>query len=409
MTMTIGRASLETSPRNITQRGESMSFSIDIRPATLAEAKAIRHQLLGLAVGEVIPITWDGDDDFTGFYQVAGVSVSPTTAYQQNRLMRAALTVTRVPGGFRTASVEVSHLFGERDDTHENVVGLGRVNVPANVGATETLADDYTTATGDVEGGWTSMTSPALLSYDISPADFYNGSALIELQDAGGSTWRDVVGRQLVNDDETKVRIGNGLVRTYWANTTEFVVDAYDGTAWVEAGRFEFTNTAGGPPLSDILRPLYGPRVLRNTPETCTIVYSLVKSAASPHGRVQLFLTVNRGQVWIEMALRDWDSANQWQIFAATTTAATANTGYIIQTTATGDDTKWLLGSPGNWTAETTNGGIEATISAGYSDTIDAFIGVEINSGATGTNYLAASSIAQYYWSGGSYRQRVVT
>ncbi len=285
MSMTIGRASLSTDPRSITQSGDTLTFTIDIYPGTLAASKAIRQQLLGLVPGEVIPMTWDGDTDFDGFYIVGGVTVSPELVYLQNGFMRAGVTATRVRGGYGNSLVELVDSGWDRATGATSTTNNPRV--PSNISYSgSALNESRETATGTIYVlGGTNTTN----LIQVEPADFYNGACTIEYQQGG--TWYTAVGKQI--PDDVPLRIGNGLIRLSW-DGSDLDLEVYEGatdSAWQAVDAITFpTGDGNGAAVNSAL-------ILRNDPEALSVTWPISLPEASGEPRyTPVTFSMNRGE-----------------------------------------------------------------------------------------------------------------
>ena len=85
-TIRIGRFVRNEAPHNVTRAGDVLTFSVDMtyydvaaaagggaagEAAQVIAARIERQQILGLRVGDVIPVTYSEDSSWDGFYEVA--------------------------------------------------------------------------------------------------------------------------------------------------------------------------------------------------------------------------------------------------------------------------------------------------------------------------------------------------
>jgi hypothetical protein len=278
--MTIGRASLSTDPRNISQSGDQLTFTIDINPGTLAEAKAIRQQLLGLTTGEVIPVTWSGDSDFDGFYKVVDVLVTPDQAnFLSSGFMRSVVSLSRIRGGYGVATAEL--VSRRTTDATVETLSPGHsqwVPAAATAGTPWGSASNKVTPDGEMRaiGSWTA-TGAQIASYRIAPADFYIGAATIEVYN--GSEWVPVVGRQVpLGSGLEGVRLNNGVIRVGFdaqsGGDPRTTISRYNGSGYDVLHEWEWTS--GG--AATVVTPDDEPYITRNDVEAVSLLVPFARN-----------------------------------------------------------------------------------------------------------------------------------
>jgi hypothetical protein len=127
--------------------------------------------------------------------------------------------------------------------------------------------------------------------------------------------------------------------------------------------------------------------VLRNEPEI--VVVRLLRSQRP--GRATIDLTLRRGHRAVEVYVQA-ASATTVQLVLSTPEAGTAAGGYVSASADDGAGNRYVIGSAGLFTADTTNGGITATATTA----MDAFIGVQAGGAAALPGDTAADLFKAY-------------
>lgn len=302
MTTTLGRVSLTSAPYDVSQVGDQMSFSIDIVGYSLAVAKVLRQQMLGLndnADEPVVPMTSALDSDYDGFYRVLGVSVEPTIVYQRDGTMRCQVSLERVGGGFAKPVFETSLIAAPRSDGPATLnpngatnwlasgfpLGVGEAGASGYSGGVAPATSgtvSYTTATGAIHKV-IAFTSLAAADSDVyqhysEPADAYAGACLVEVQIGG--TWYPATGRQVPLVGRGW-RISNGIVRLSLSQSTlgALLIEVWGGSVWESSPLLYRLNQAGTTagyyglidPTTNGDTTAVDPVVVRNAPECVSV------------------------------------------------------------------------------------------------------------------------------------------
>jgi hypothetical protein len=409
MSFTLGRASFTNDLTAITHNGDRLSIRFDILPTTLAEAKVLRQQVLGLADNPdepVVPLTWSADSDYDGFYRVLGARVDPVLAYQTNRLMRCAVDLERVGGGYKQAEIDGVAVVSVRSFTNSTPDVLDRKYTVAGFPSSadwrefEGDLDLSISRTGEfgTSASWYDDTTPntdkvILARAYIDAADYYDAACRVE-QDVS-STWYEVVGDQATTTTPAELRISNGLARISH-DGSDWLLEAWEsGPGWETVGTFDL-NTSGG-----VLTP-YSPTIVRNSPEAVTLHYLIDGNVDVDNGR--LTLTLRRGSLSVEATLeRIAASPNALSIDHSTTSAATTTTGGLFE--ATGGGTaghRWVLATEAAYSTDTTNGALDFTSGLTTSNWC---VGVNLSCDVAGNNDPA--SVVGQWWLAHSERFQV--
>ena len=391
----VGRCEFGRNPERIEQDGDRLALSGIYIAASLAAAKVIRQQALGLNEEDVVPLQWAGDSDLTGYYKVLRATVTPVLGVSyESFAFRWSLDLERVGGGYASPIVEVVASHGTRPTSPNDVTAARMFFLPPgylhqSIGATG--ASGRVSSDGDVP----TPGSNSQGAYGVAPANFYKAAATIETQ--VGGTWYPLIGRQLPKlaaaDD---IRLTNGLVRFHLADDGVITFEVWDTSAYESVGTF----TAAAGIVTGSLRVAAAPTITTNTAHTVAIRVPVTGSDIGERN-VYLDISLQRGQAFVAITFNATSSTVT--LGASATTASTDVTGYLRQTSNGASGNRWLIGSDLAMTKDTTEGKVTVTsaISA------DMFLGVEIN-GSSATTANTAVDIAAQWWAGMSVTERVV-
>lgn len=430
MTLTIGRVSLIDDPSDISYAGDRLVLAGWFFGSSLAHAKVLRQQMLGLADNEDepdVPVIWSADADIDGYYTVGSVNVTPVLGVSYERFgFQYAVQLERVQGGFAAPLCEVAAALALRT----NGVGVttsanGAVWVPSTASFRAARYIDGQIAvmgsnaaslrvseTGPVAGAFSDPgVTPGFLSVTSAtlPADYYDGSALIE-QSVGG-VWYPVVGDQIGSVVGNMLRIGNGLVRATFHTDGVITSEIFDGTVWESSTSFSLLNSgaAAGTWFAE-----GGWKILRNDPAVCVVRTSAQFDTGGNNFPASVSIYIERGKMLFELFVDNmfYDLAigtytnETLQLRANTVTASTALTGGIRQTSNNAQGHRWIMMCPTVVTNDLTNGRI--TIAVQSAPLIAQFgLGWERDGSASAGKYQVTDVSTEYFGTAG-LRQRVV-
>lgn len=311
---TLGRIGLAVDMDDVSQwdmDGPRVSVAFSTPIGSLAEANAIRQQLLGYvdrADEDIVPVTWTDDVQVNGFYRVLAASVTPDPDLAFDGLYYFTASLLRMQG-YATPLQEATIVHQDRVQSVA-AVPLGRIAVPDAATSLvmyepdADLFDSPTVTTAPSESGTVRMVpiagyeSPVIAQYSVTPDHYYDGAATLFV---GGKV---VVGRQVTNltDDW---QLNNGLLRVtpdFAGGTLKLVLASFISAAW-EADQ---TFTVRGSDLNPLARvDLASPdslTVLRNTPEEVSIrLVSQYTTGAKPP--IYLDITMRRGDRFVACRL----------------------------------------------------------------------------------------------------------
>lgn len=380
MSMTIGRASLSTSPSKQTLSGKTLTITFDLVGTDIYHFTALRQQLLGLMDNrdeEGIPYTNSEDATLNGFYRVQSVDIGS---------IEAMLTTFWVPDC--TISLEQIDGYGNpwfevttQAVVRTNVYALAAPLARATVAVASTREADWGTAAapttsafadpGDGSGSavvdYVTSAAPITLRsfrFSVQPQYFYWGAAQIEV--LYGSTWYKVHGRQIPRN--TKWRITNGIVRlTSSQGATAGTIELWDQTGnnvWLTAQSLKLYNNGSGTANTRIgelaaLSPS-SVTILRNSPEQVTVQSSGFVDGSSG-ATMSMSWTLARGQAFVEAAWTTSSTLNMGPAFSSATAMSTS--AEATYATAVGGAFATFT-IPVAYTADLVNGNIRNTAAA---------------------------------------------
>lgn len=330
--------------------------------------------------GTLQPITFSHKSELNGYYWIETVSSTYDVWNPDNvGVLPWSMTVSQA-GQASNTDLE-SRLSGPVTKSNDHAATGERWHAPPvghnawSAGATIPSALTRTTTDGamTVYRGVDANESPR---WGASPTAFLAGRCRIIDQNALEriATQFDLAA--------TGWEMHNGLVKvSVDAGTGLFNISAWTGGAW-QSKLWELFHSTG--PAVTIGVPDYA-TVLRNDYECASI---RITKSLSP-GRVTVDFTLRRGSRFVEVYVQH-QFGTTLKIVRSAVEASTASTGYIVATAADGASNKYILGSSKSFTADNTNGGI----SKAATPTLDAFIGVVVDSAGAGD--IAADLFKQY-------------
>lgn len=408
-----GGDGLELKCTGWSQSGDEARVSGVIRgQSSLAAVKALRDQLNGYGPQNtdepVVPVTWAQDSSVDGFYEVAGVDVSPEVTSRLGSPSEAGgnlaytfeADLRRVPG-WQAPIFEILSSGAVRTNGH-GATGDPWVGFPLTTSASYWIASttgavtgSATTAAGTVViFGQTSGDSlyGGSLYYYATAADFYKASCKIEWTPDSGTTWYTLTGCQLPNYP-VGWRIGNHLVRATCDATGILTIAYYDGSSWESTNFIVYASAmAGNGLLAD------SPRVvsaLRNSPEAASI---RLTTDNNPYSTVDL--SVRRGGTLIEGRVDYTPSTDNLGIYRTASENGTSITGGIEATAADANGNKYVMLSPDAITKDVAGtSGIYTTASAST---------FSFGVGPSNSDLAGGITVIEEYFAANNIRQRIV-
>jgi hypothetical protein len=422
MTFLVGRCELGTVPSQLDHDGDTLQAAGWFHSASLPAAKVLRQQLLGLVEEGVVPVVATFDSDFDGFYVVRSSNVTPVLGVSYEGFsFQYSLDLARI-GTYSAPVVELTVSALERDPD-PSASSYALVGFPAAATWWTNLSSSVVPSSRASETGAVSLQSTDVsagtafdltLQYKVPPADFYDGSALIEQSVSG--TWYPVVGRQLPQITAAQIRVGNSMVRCTISTGAAISLAVWNGSAWeslaqtfsVGAG---IIASASAFAVSATYNVASAPSILVNSPDL--VVVRVPCTNVSEGIAFHLDISVRRGDRLVEfqgsglpLVPASAGTANDWTICASAgavthhTSATNSEAIYLTANDASGN--RWVLASNEATSYDTADFGL-----AGEGDDPVWMIGIELDgTGATGINELEA--LLGQWWASTSVSAQVV-
>lgn len=395
--------------------GNRVRFRADIRATNLTDAKFARFQAIGLHPDNnpdepFVPFTWTVDAvAWDGFYRVESVRVGTVSASLTANWFPAEFEIVRLPDNSNAPLAESRLLGGCRTNSHNitNGVALSWWATPGDAyqdRVAGTTTQNRTGSGGSIRVQYTNCVGTALTdnapTFYCAPGDWYDSAAKIQMTGDGGTTYRTITGRQLLNLP-TYWRLDNGLVRvTPGGNSGTLEVSHYDGAAWLTPKVYQLQ--IGTPSVSTAAVGAFrAVTILRNSPEEVRIRLT-VEHSASVEAALNVDLSLRRGALWVDGVMSRASDALSSAESASTSYAlgvgcytneqgASHTSG--IHANASDGDGKYVLTTASLGDVSYTGGDIAGTTAA---TTFPFMVGYELD-GAT-TNDLFTNQV--YGWFG---------
>lgn len=447
--LSIGRAfdGIDVDVREASWSGRQLRIAGDVYLGAVAAgsragtAAALRDRLLALAdsVDEpVVPVTWSEDSTVDGWYQVTGASVDYSVASLNDGYATWNCDLLAVQG---TPQIEALTSFGVVNNdipltnatlasqSGGTIVGLPGSAVDSyGTGGTFTsrgAAQTRTSSDGTVAimaGSATSLPSSTLSVWTVAPADAYEGACSIR-GTYGGVASQLCLGREMSPLGGSGLVISNNLIRCGFTAGGQLSIQAYDAGAWRTVGPSAFNLTATQSPSGTSSFTLNcsaasNVTVLRNAPEMASV--RLVNISGTAVRRYWLDVTVRRGSRIVEFVLWASDLGIRASVAPSTSTASTAITGGLRQTSNDANGNRFVIvGARGTglttggasayaWQATTASGTLTqgVNISTEWWSSAPFGVGCEVD-GSSATGIHTAQQIAYEFFAGRSETVRV--
>lgn len=389
--------------------GDTVTFVCDLAADTVADALALRSQVLGYDLNpdeKVVAITSTQDSSIDGFYEVLEVNVDDVVGtHILGGSGSQATVVARKITGWQAVRSELICDGAARTNSHSIAIGSTFPLVGAPVGAFQATPKFATTTTLTGEDGavpvWyqsSPTTYKVTPSWLIAAANAYKGGCRLEVSHDSGSTWRTVVGRQPRNLP-TYWRASNSLVRvtaTTTANKVELSVEHHDGTQWETAKVWQLTADTSYTALA------FAPTSLACFKNAADEVR--VQVGAGTTDRITLDVRLRRGSRVVECAYAH-PTVTALGVRRGTNEAATAlsTTCGLRATSNDAGNNKYVVATPSTLAgSDTTIGAIRAT-----TNLFRFGLGIAIG-GTVGTGFGETMGVASAYMAGINHRQSTV-
>lgn len=426
MTITIGRTSITQDIQNLRRRGDSLTIGGYSDALGTVAGQVFTYQILGLAPGDVVPITWTEDPSIDGYYIVNATAVVPQKGITYNGVGRWLweVQVSRLGYGARYVGHEVTATASARQTTYDPATQTVIIWQTANadpigeIGWSSVVADRGLTAdttqqvqavalVTDLDNGSTTGQKTFL----IAPDDYYNAAATISHYD--GTTFRPTVGYQLPpKADDLAYRLDSGVFRFDWdwsdGSITIAVLDETDGWETIPT-TFELTNSATGDtaPFDDSTMTPVGARVVRNDVDCVSVRFTVTSNTADRHHNY-VTVTLNRGAFHADIRLQDVTSGFDLVRIGPTSsvTVTNPNAWSAVQSSNDANGNRWALATSFvGATLSTSRGDINLDMGG---TPIPFCLAVESDGSSASTYNTAAAVIGQWWTATGTTQQPVI-
>lgn len=277
--LTIGRTPVY-GPYDLRETGPTVSFGFDVSDVGVSatETRARMEQLRGLKVGDIVPVLWNQDDRYDGFYRVADVRLDPSATYLETGYVSGSATLTRVGRSNSLIRVDMNVLIVARDtSTYAVSTSNPRAAIPVDGIAPSKFGNHEVVVEGGKELRFYGSTAE-FVRYMMPPEDYYATACGVELLWEDG-VWRKVVGLELPGwATPDRVRLSNNRIRWRFTTGTSTTPSALyvqqvdsDGESWGDedlvASSIGFDGSS-----SDTLTA-QSPRIIVNTPAALVVEY----------------------------------------------------------------------------------------------------------------------------------------
>jgi len=231
--------------------GTQTVYQVEINPGSLAEANAMRYQLLGQR-GKIVGVSWADDPMVDGLYIQRDCSVSPIANYLAHGRMSANVVLERVQPEIE-AHHEITFFTGNAPDNFYASAVHGVYDLDDASSGTAVWHDsgDFflsNTLSVDDGGGlsailpvaykpWENARQTLHVAQAVDPALLDVGRARIEVNGGDEAGWWTLEGTTV--PEGVDLRVSNGLLRlTLLAGTTYMAMEEWVGGEWVGSARY---------------------------------------------------------------------------------------------------------------------------------------------------------------------------
>lgn len=343
MTLQIGRCGTDFTFRNPSAyqvSGQEYEFSGWINAGTEALAKVARDQLLGLSDRSEpeVPVVYSQDTSLNGWYRVNSVTVTPQPGFWERGVFEWSISASQI--GRQGVHRAQSLVGGDARATGHAVTPVYWHTHPSDVDGYPARFAAYTSRVGPggtvyyYESGFYST----LLQYDynLDPADWYDMAATVKVdgytvqgfRHQTSATWEASNGILKVEPGTgglLKVTAPSSTPSAWSSVPTHWKIGYWDGSA------FQSITTVDSV------------RVFRNDPINAVVQLGVSFTSASSRPRnAKVSVGVRRGSRLADIRIQsDWNT--KWGIETVASTAGTAITGGMNQTSDDAESNRWVV------------------------------------------------------------------
>jgi hypothetical protein len=240
--------------------GAQTVYRVEINPGSLAEANAMRWQMLGQK-DKIVAVLWDDDPMVNGMYVQRDCSISPIANYLAHGRMSVNVVLERVEPEIE-AHYEMTYFTGAEPTTFlaaavHGLYDLDDFSSGSAVWDDSGLFFDGNLEVGDINGVNGYLPTAGLpfvaarqtigVQQSIDPTMLDLGRARVEVNLGDEAGWWTLEGSNV--PEGADIRVSNGLVRlTILAGTAYMSMEEWDTTGWVGTARYTLVLSPDGTP-----------------------------------------------------------------------------------------------------------------------------------------------------------------
>lgn len=400
-TITIGRmtftspasisfASVQDGSRNSMDRTVSMGgqFVAD----TVTAAKVLRDEIVSMGNSNLIlPFTYEGDDTFTGYAKISGVTVDSSKlgvgmfSYSFTLEIKGRVSEMLFESNMSGALLTNSHSITSTTYAPWHALPVNAYNYSHAQAPTDGIR---ATENGNVAFFYDTNLRSNAAQWLVEPVDYYKGASKIIVNNTTMS------GYQAPNEP-TAVTLTNGIIKLTSGSTTDesrFTLSFYDNGSYVSSREISI-NYGASKAEWKLWKTV---QILRNEPHECVVRFATY-SDDNGDGRLTVDVSLKRGAHHVSIvssmgptADRAASSRINLQVTEDGGTFSDS-TGYMIEGSADAAGQKFMIGSPQGYTAVTGDKLIHLSTSQ-----FKTFVGYEYNATSPATIDAADAVRDQY-------------
>ena len=240
--------------------GAQTVYRVEINPGSLAEANAMRWQMLGQK-DKIVAVVWDDDPMVNGMYIQRDCSVSPIANYLAHGRMSVNVVLERVEPEIE-AHYEMTYLTGAEPTTFyaaaiHGLYDLDDFSSGAAVWDDSSWLFDDNLEVGDINGAnaflpisglaFVAARQTIAVQQSIDPTMLDLGRARVEVNLGDEAGWWTLEGSRV--PEGADIRVSNGLVRlTILAGTDYMSLEEWNTTGWTGTARYTLILSPDGTP-----------------------------------------------------------------------------------------------------------------------------------------------------------------
>lgn len=233
--------------------GTQTVYRVEINPGSLAEANAMRWQMLGQK-DKIVAVVWDDDPMVNGMYIQRDCSVSPIANYLAHGRMSVNVVLERVPNIIEAAYTQTERTGGWAPNSHRaygiHAYPNGLLDEPTWAHDNGGLVMSDYDAVYNRDGGNSRMARGLASFVDgksfsvqqaCDPEYYHNGSCRIEVNGGDDAGWWVLTGKTVPEGHD--IRITNDRIRVQPVTGTNYMLlEVWDSPnlVWQQCARYTY-------------------------------------------------------------------------------------------------------------------------------------------------------------------------